>query len=538
MRKIIIISIIVIFLVLGGLGFWYWNQNPYSKEILKVEILGPAEADFAEEIEYTVKYKNNGNVRLEEPRLIFEYPENTIAGGTFIRRREIGPEELGDIYPGDEKTYAFKGRLFGKEGDLKTAKAWISYQPKNLSARYESKTSFTTKIKTIALTFDFDLPSRIEANKDFEFSINYYSILDYPLSDLTVKADYPDGFEFIRSDPDSLSKNEWDIAILNKAEGGRVDIKGKIAAELGEHKVFKASLGFWRDGEFILLKEITKGVEITEPSISIFQEINNQTDYTASLGNMLHYEVYFRNIGEEPFKNLFLVVRLDGAGFDFDSIKAPSGQFEPGDNTIVWDGKNISKLNFLEQGEEGKIEFWVELKDDWAISNSAQKNAFIKNTVLISKMKEEFETKVNSKLVLEQKTLASRELEAGKETIYTINWQAKNYLNDVKNVKVRAVLPPNVRLTGEISPEEQSSNFTFDSQSREIVWMVGDMEAGKGVISDSPVISFEIAVIPSPAQKGSKAVLIESGKITGEDIWTARFIENIFGSLETQESIK
>ena len=428
--------------------------------------------------------------------------------------------------------------MFGKEGDLKTAKVWISYQPKNLSARYESETSFTTKIKAIPLTFDFDIPSRIEANKDFEFSINYYSILDYPLSNLTIKTEYPEGFEFISSKPDSLSKNEWDILVLNKAEGGRVAIKGKISAELGEHRVFKASLGFWRDGEFILLKEIAKGVEITKPFISIFQEINSQKNYIASLGDMLHYEIYFRNIGEEPFKDLFLVARLDGKAFDFNSIKTSNGDFELGDNTIVWDGKSVSKLNFLDQGEEGKIEFWIKLRDDWTISNSSEKNALIKNTVLISKVKEEFETKVNSKLALRQEESSSQQPEADKETTHTITWQIENYLNDVKNVKIKAVLPSNVRLTGEIVPQEQSSNFTFDSQSREIVWIAGDMQAGEGIINEPETISFKVILKPNSGQRGKKAVLIESGKAIGEDIWTARFIENEINSLQTQEIVK
>jgi len=120
MRKVIII-IIVLAAILAVAGYWYWQRNPYSKEILKLEILGPENASIAQEIEYTVKYKNNGDVRLEEPRLIFEFPEYTLLP-TYAEasvgkgRIEIGPEELGDIYPGEEKTFRFKGRLLGKQG--------------------------------------------------------------------------------------------------------------------------------------------------------------------------------------------------------------------------------------------------------------------------------------------------------------------------------------------------------------------------------------------------------------------------------------
>lgn len=531
MKKIIIISIVVLFVVIGLLGFWYWNRNPYSKEVLKIEILGPTEANFSEEVEYTVKYKNNGNVRLEEPRLIIEFPEYSIVDETFIRRKELTPEELGDIYPGEEKALTFKGRLFGKEGDLKTVKVWLSYQPKNLSARYESETSFITKIKSIPLTFDFDLPSRAEANKEFDFSINYYSILDYPLSDLTIKIDYPDGFEFLRSSPEGLSRDEWNIPILNKAEGGRIDIRGKVAAELGDFKMFNASIGFWREGELITLKEISRGVEVTEPFIDIYQEINGQKNYVATAGDLLHYEIYFRNVGDEAFKDLFLVARLDGDGFDFNSIKTTDGEVEQGDNTIIWDGKSVADLRFLDQGEEGKVEFWVDIREGW---NPAGEDVVLKNTVLVSKMKEEFETKVNSYLSLNQQAQSSSNPEVGEDITYNVTWQVKNYFNDVKNVRIKAILPPNVRLTGDISPEDLSSDFAFDNSSREIVWSIGDMDAGQ----ESQTISFQVILTPIFNQRGDQADLTENVKVLAEDIWTQRFLEQDLEGLKTPQEVK
>ncbi|OGZ26926.1 MAG: hypothetical protein A2365_02210 [Candidatus Nealsonbacteria bacterium RIFOXYB1_FULL_40_15] len=531
MVKKILIFAVVAFLILGVLGFWYWKKNPYSKDVLKIEIIGPSEVDFSEEVEYTVKYKNNGDVRLENPRLVFEFPENTLVDGGSVRRKEISPEELGDIYPGEEKTYSFKGRLFGKEQSLKTANVWLSYQPKNLNARYESQSSFTTKIKSVPLTFDFDLPSRIEANKDFEFSLNYYSVMDYPLSSLTVKTEYPAGFELKSSKPASINKNEWDIPLLNRAEGGRIEIQGKFSAELGEYKIFKAQLGMWRDGEFVLLKEINRGVEIMEPYLSIIQQVNSQADYVASPGDQLHYEISFRNVGEEPFRDLFLVARLEGSGFDFSTVRTQDGQFESGDNTIIWDWHDTPKLRFLDQGEEGKVEFWVKVKDGW---DNQGKESVLKNAILISKVKQEFSIKVNSKLELNQQAIldgGANPPQAGTATTYNISWNVKNRLNNMKNVKVKAILPQNVRLTGNSS---QDGSFAFDSQSREILWIVGDMQAGS---ADSS-ISFQAEITPFPNQKGQNASLIEQARIIGEDEWTQRSVEQKANSLFTPETVK
>ena len=547
--------ILVLGICLAGAGFWYWQRNPYSKEILKLEIIGPEKASVLEEVEYTVKYKNNGNITLEEPSLIFEFPEYTLAPlsddeedqGEKIRRVEIGAEELGDIYPGEEKTLKFKGRLFGKEGSTKEAKAKMNFRPKNIKAGYNVDTTFTTVIDSVPLTFDFDLASKVESGREFNFSLNYFSNLNYPLTNLGVLVEYPSGFEFISSSPDSLGKDEWEIPLLNKADGGRIEIQGRLSGEFREQKVFTAKIGSWQGDEFIPLKEITRGVELAEPNLFIIQRINGSDNYIAKPGEMLHYEIYFRNISSEPFSDLFLVLRLDGRAFNFGTIKTDSGQFSSGDNSIVWDWRDVPKLRFLGQGEEGKVEFWINL-EDWEISSPQEKNSLVKNSILISEVKEEFETKIGSRLVVSQQANYADEVfgnsgsnppKAGERTTYTITWQAKNYYNDVKNAKVKAMLPLGVELTGKIFPESEASKFSFDSVSREIIWNIGNgqlFEAGAGVIGLIPNISFQVAITPLSDQRGKTVPLIHQARIMGEDQWTETISEGTSPSIQVNIS--
>lgn len=542
--KKIIIFILLLGILLAAAGFWYWQKNYYSKEILKLEILGPNEAETSQEVEYIVKYKNNGNIRLEEPRLIFEFPEYTIPIEGLSKRQEIGPDKLDTIYPGEEKTFTFKGRLFGKEGDVKKAKAWLNYQPKNLKARYESATTFTTIIKSAPITFDFDFPSRVEAGRDFKFSLNYFSNSNYPLSNLGIKIEYPSGFEFLESSPKSLDKTQWDISLLNRTEGGRIEIRGRLLGEIKDQKIFRASLGIWLEDEFIPLKEVIKGVEITKPNLFVFQRINNQDQYIANPGDILHYEIFFRNIGEEPFIDLFLVARMEGKAFNFDSVKTDFGQFNKGDNSMIWDWRDVSKLRFLGQGEEGKVEFWINTKEDWQISSS--KESFVlRNSVLISRVTEVFETKINSKLVLSQKGYFYDEAfgnsgpippKIGERTSYTIIWQVRNYFNDLRNVKVKAILPTNVSLTGKIWPDTETSKFAFDSGSREIVWNVSDgqgLPAGTGVINPAPTIAFQVSLFPNQNQIGQIVLIINQARINGEDQFTGVNIESIVPGIDT-----
>lgn len=542
MRKFVLF-IIILAIIVGIYGFYYYQRNIYSKDILKLEVLGPTEADLLKEITYTVKYKNNGNIRLEEPELVFEFPVNSIpVNGTSLRIVKKADELGGAIYPGQEKTLTFTARLMGQEGEIKETKVTLSYRPKNLKARYESRTSFTTIIKKVALNFDFDLPAKIESGKEVKFRLNYFSNVDYPLSGLVVMIDYPAGFEFIDSIPKSLAKNEWEVGLINKAQGGRIEISGKLTGEVGEEKVFRAKIGSWKDGEFILLKEVARAIVMIRPALYITQQINNNPKFVASAGDLLHYEIFFKNIGEEYLTDMFLLVNLSGSAFDFITIQAPEGDFSRGENSIIWDWRKVRDLQILPPKAEGKVEFWVKLKDEWEIKSVADKNPQIKTTVFLNQVKEEFVNKVNSKVVLTQKGYFNDEAfgnsgplppEVGKTTTYTISWQIKNYYNDLKNVKVRAILPDSVNLTGKIFPEEQADKITFDSQSREIIWNIGELTAGQGILTSSFDIYFQIAFLPGEKLRGQVPLLISAATITAQDSWTGESIESTGSSIDT-----
>ncbi len=542
MKKITFL-IIALAIIIGIAGLYYYQKNIYSKEILKLEILGPTEAELLQEVEYIVKYKNNGNTRLEEPELIFEYPEYSLpSDGGPLRITKKSDDFGGAIYPGEEKSFRFKARLLGKEGEAKEARVILTYRPKNLKARYEGNTTFTTVIEKVPLTFDFDLPSQIESGKELKFRLNYFSNTDYPLPGLRVTVEYPSDFEFIGSIPGSLEKTEWDIGLLNKADGGRIEITGKVMGEVGEEKVFRAKIGSWQDGEFILLKEIARGINIIKPALHISLLINGNPELIADLGDSLHYEIFFRNIGEEILTDLSLLVTLEGPALDLGTIQAPAGENESGDNSIIWDWRRVGDLQLLSPQEEGKVEFWVKVKDGWEIKSTEDKNPQITTKIYLSQVREEFVNKINSKLEVVQKGYFEDEIfgnsgpvppRVGESTTYTIIWQAKNYYNEMKNVKVKAVLPRNVRLTGKIFPEEEADKFTFDSNSGELVWNIGDLMAAQGILNPAPNIAFQIVFTPDASQWGTMPQLISEAKINGQDQWTGETIETTSPSIGT-----
>ncbi|MBZ9572595.1 hypothetical protein KJA17_00150 [Patescibacteria group bacterium] len=536
MRKVLIIFILIVFAGIGIAGFWYWQKNQYSKEILKLEILGPEVAQAGDEVEYLVRFKNNGKVRLENPELIFEVPEHSILQDSSNRRIT---KKLEDIYPGQEQIFGFKVRVFGKENETLMAKAWLSYQPKNLKARYESKTSNTCQIKFVPLTFEFDLPLKIEKDEKIEFSLNYFSNIDYLLEDLRVKIEYPESFEFLSASPQPLDETEWEIPPLSQADGGRIEIKGKVTGEEGTQKIFRAKLGLIKDGDFWLLKETARALEIIEPSLYISQLINDSPNYIAEAGDFLHYEIFFRNIGQKAIEKKFLFVELEGEFFDLLSLKSEKGEYGRGDNTIIWDWKVVPELRFLDAGEEGKVEFWVGLKEAGEISVKT-KTPSLRDIITLGGVKRSFELKINSQVKLAQKVYFQQEFwensgplppEVDKTTTYTVLWQVENSWNDLKNVKVKSTLPKNVRPTGKILPED--AKFTFDSKSKEVLWNIGDVEAWLKEAEGPLTLAFQIEFTPDSSQKGETPNLVGEAEVLGEDAWTLEILQEKASPVDT-----
>ncbi|HNP79316.1 MAG TPA: hypothetical protein PKI00_00485 [Candidatus Pacearchaeota archaeon] len=520
-KLIILISVIAV----CALFFFVWQNMSFSKEILKVEIIGPEKASVGEEIEYIVKFKNNGAVRLENPELTFEFPEGAIIDqGTRIQRK-TADEIQGDIYPGQERTVKFTTRYLGKENDAKTVKATISFQPKDLKSRNEVTTSFTTILNEVPINFTLDIPAETASGKAFSFRINYSSNVNYPLEDISFIIQYPDGFEFLYSQPKALENTQWDIPILNEAGSGKIEVSGILTGNSQEQKIFRARMGIWKDGNFILLKESIKGIQIASPSLYITQKLNNSEDYIASTGDHLHYEVFFRNLSETPSTNMILIIRLEGSSLDFNSIVAPEGKFEAGDNSIIWEPKNVPDLQYLDPGQEGKIEFWIDVKKDWKMKNLADKNPTIKNKVMINTSRGEFVTKLGTTLEAKQNIYFEDKyfdnsgpypLEANQKTYVTVEWTANSTFNDVGEAVMKTVLPDNVIYEKKTYPE--GVDLVFDEDTRELVWNIGTVEAGSGTLKQSKTCAFQLSVTPQTTEQD--IILLGSAQISGIDQWT------------------
>jgi len=95
-------------------------------------------------------------------------------------------------------------------------------------------------------------------------------------------------------------------------------------------------------------------------------------------------------------------------------------------------------------------------------------------------------------------------------------------------------LPENVFYTGKVAPENYSKNFTLDSDSRELVWNVGEIAAGVGIGTDKKILTFQINITPTSDQKNDYATLLKSLKVSGTDKQTGEEIEYNFSDFTSR----
>jgi hypothetical protein len=100
-----------------------------------------------------------------------------------------------------------------------------------------------------------------------------------------------------------------------------------------------------------------------------------------------------------------------------------------------------------------------------------------------------------------------------------------NVSNDLTDAKVTMALSPGVKWKNVFSPE--NADVSYNERSNELVWNIGTMPAGIGILTDPRELVFQIGIVPNQNQVGKFVNLLGKSVFSAEDVFTKQKLESI-----------
>ncbi len=533
---------------MGG-AYFFGKERGGNNEKLGIDFFVPSHFTAGEKISYRVVYENKTSSSLRKIEATLTYPEGSMTSRADSNDLEnVSSQTLTneELEAGERAEFNFEAFLFGTLGEKKEVQLLVTYHTDDSNASLSIEGKKELEVASLPLALAFTFPSKVNLGEEFEFSLSYISTASSLFPRMGIEMEYPPSFQFLGSTPSSGRANPlWDIGNLEPGKSGEIKIRGVFVGDAEEKRIFNATLGtFSRDGlSPYVTQERQLGVSL--PGFVLSQIIRGARGGAVTPGEKLTWEIFFQNVSGEILEGAEISVFFAGEAFEYSSLVAETGSFFSGDSLLRWDKNNLPALLLLEPGEEGTLSFSLPVKTILPVKDADDKNFSVTSKVIVkvggATLAEDIHTyKVNSRFEFYQRGLRTPgpfentgpiPPRVGEKSTYTLSWQLLNSSNDLSGVVVRGALPAHVRWEGVVSPEKE--NLTFNSNTGEVVWNIGNLGRGAGMFLPVRQVSFQVSLTPGTNTVGKTPELISGANAIAKDIFTGIQLESFAGPVDT-----
>lgn len=524
------------------------RKTSFSEDQVKVSISGPQKVQSGDLVSFVIDYQNLNRASLQQAVMHINFPDNFKPEGDLGFESD-GPNarkyNIGSINGHTEGKVTLKGKFFGPKDLLVYIDASLQYSSSNFSSMFKTESKTGVFISSSPLSLETDGPQSVVAGNAVSYTIKFSNSGQEAMQDLKIKVDYPSGFSYVSSEPiPSKDNNIWYVGALGAGQSGEIKFNGTADGQNDEVKNFKAAIGeFGSDGSFIAYNESEGSVKIIATPIKVEQTVNDKKNsININAGDVLIFKIKYLNTSTIGLRDVVIAEEIKSPILDYAkiSMSQSKGSLDSSSGVITWKATDIPGLKTLNPGEGGEIDFSIPVKGVIPVKDSGNKN-FVFDAVAkidspdISTPEGSNKTvsasavnvKLNSKLGLsaqgyyndsEIKNSGPIPLESGKETTFTIHLKLMNVSNDLTNANVTAAFPAGVKWKNVFSPTD--ANVSFNDRANELVWSLGTLPAGIGVLTDPRELIFQIGVTPSQNQVGNFVGLLGKTVFSAEDVFT------------------
>src|SRR3989338_2671752 len=363
--------------IVSFLTFWFGSPS-FSESGVKLEIEGPTQVSVGDEVVYKLKYSNETKLDLNNMTFKFTYPDDSVVLKNGAVAKDLSETFTVDqLAPGQEEEKEFKAFLVGDRGNIKTAKAEISYRAGDLKTAFQKNTSFSTTIIGLPISLTLSAPPNSVPGQVVNYVLDYRNESNDDIYDLRFEFDYPDGFSFQRSTPSPNTGNYiWLVPVLKKSNGGRISITGPLNGKEGETKNILVLLKRKIGDQYVNYEKAETSSVIADSLLNAEVLVNDSSDYSAFAGDDLNYVVKYSNSSNYNLVGVNLTIKLEGEMYDISSLDTKGGYYDNSNNTITWNASTVSDFANLAPNKKGQVSFRIKLKNSIPSGVSGSKNLF------------------------------------------------------------------------------------------------------------------------------------------------------------------
>lgn len=536
------------------------GSNSVSADNIEISILGNTFTGGGEELALQVSIANGNPVALEYADLVIEYPKgagDVVLASDMVRLRET----LGTVAGGKSVTKNIKVTLFGEEGTKKDIKATLEYRVKGSNAIFTKEKKYAVTISSAPLALTVEAPTEIAANQEMTLALKVRSNATKPVTNVAIKASYPPGFQFKVADPEPADGNNvWLLGDIAPGMEKTIVVTGTIYGENEEERSIRFEAGELDpddDSEIaVVYSSILHTTKIARSFVEARLSLNGSTQNTVSSlsGQSVSGTIEVTNNSAVRVENVEIRAKLAGSAFDKTRVTTQNGFYNSGTSEVNWTRNTNAGLAALEPGESQTLSFTlvpkplfstatrtlienpevtveVSLRGSQTVEGSAtnQIDSAEKKTVRISS-----DLQMAAQGVYRAGPFANTgpiPPIAEQATTYTIVWTVNTSANSVSQAEARTTLPLYVAWTGSISPSTE--NIFYNSETREVVWRLGQVARGTGYTGSSREGAFQVKLVPSSSQAGTSPSLIGETRLTAVDNFTGAALSARKGQLTT-----
>ena len=542
----------------SGYGFLkFWKGGSFVVDSgVDLTITGPISIGGGEEFVLDVIVQNNGLSKIETVDLVVEYPEGTKQANDLKTDLPRTRENLGDIEPNGVVRKSIVSALFGEEDQAKQVKVRVEYRIEGSNAIFEESKVYDVVLQSSPIRMVIDSVTEITPNQELTFDVSITSNSNQQLDDVIFTAQYPFGFTFANASVEALDgKSKWLLGKLEPKETKKITIKGQLAGQDSENRVFKFSAGIADEKDKnnigIVFTNLSKTVMLSQPFLALSMNIGGDSESVVTKEQRIDLEsiLTITNNTNANIKDAEVLLTFSGNVLDKSSVDSQDGFYRSGNNTLVWNKTVAPVLSDMTTGQKNSLGF--NFRSLPLVSNAS---VFINPEIIINakvsairfsetSVPEKIESTTFRKIRFQTQSSIQNALEhvsgplppkVDQETTYDVVLKLKNSSNKISSGIVTASLPVYVNWIGDQSIG--SEKVSYDKISRLIKWNVGDVAVNTGYQNPFREIKFRVSIEPSLSQISSSPILVKAITFEGFDVFAEKTVNHVSNDISTRLS--